>query len=70
MSLLGLVITALSGWVVAEGRLFLGALVFLVGSAFDMLDGDLARLQGTVSSAAPSWTRASTAWARPSSSPA
>lgn len=49
VSLLGLAITALSGWAVAEGRLFLGALVFLAGSAFDMLDGDLARLQGTVS---------------------
>jgi phosphatidylinositol phosphate synthase len=29
--------------------LFLGGLVFVIGSAFDMLDGDLARLQGTVS---------------------
>ena len=49
VSLLGLAVTALSGWVIAEGRLFLGGLVFLAGSAFDMLDGDLARLQGTVS---------------------
>lgn len=49
VSLLGLAITALSGLVVARGGLFLGGLVFVVGSAFDMLDGDLARLQGTVS---------------------
>ncbi len=49
VSLTGLLITAVSGWIVARGGLFLGAIVFLVGSAFDMLDGDLARLQGTVS---------------------
>jgi len=49
VSLAGLFITALSGLVIARGGLFFGALVFLVGSAFDMLDGDLARLQGTVS---------------------
>jgi CDP-diacylglycerol--glycerol-3-phosphate 3-phosphatidyltransferase len=49
ISLIGLLITALSGLIIARGGLFLGALVFLIGSAFDMLDGDLARLQGTVS---------------------
>jgi phosphatidylinositol phosphate synthase len=49
VSLLGLLITAVSGWMIAKGNLFGGALVFLVGSGFDMLDGDLARLQGTVS---------------------
>jgi len=49
VSLVGLAITALSGLIVARGGLFLGGIVFLVGSAFDMLDGDLARLQGTVS---------------------
>jgi len=49
VSLLGLLITAISGWIVALGGLFFGALVFLIGSGFDMLDGDLARLQGTVS---------------------
>lgn len=49
VSLTGLVITAISGWIVARGGLFPGAIVFLVGSGFDMLDGDLARLQGTVS---------------------
>ena len=49
VSLIGLVITAISGWIVARGGLLPGAVVFLVGSGFDMLDGDLARLQGTVS---------------------
>ncbi len=49
VSITGLVITALSGWIIAQGNLFLGGLIFLLGSAFDMLDGDLARLQGTVS---------------------
>ncbi len=49
VSILGLAITALSGLIVGAGHLFWGGLVFLLGSAFDMLDGDLARLQGTVS---------------------
>ena len=49
VSILGLAIAALSGWLVAAGLLFLGGLVFLIGSGFDMLDGDLARMQGTVS---------------------
>ncbi|MCP4290340.1 MAG: CDP-alcohol phosphatidyltransferase family protein [bacterium] len=49
VSIAGLVITAISGWMIARGNIFGGALVFLVGSGFDMLDGDLARLQGTVS---------------------
>jgi CDP-diacylglycerol--glycerol-3-phosphate 3-phosphatidyltransferase len=49
VSVVGLVVSCLSGWVVAQGHLFAGALVFLLGSSFDMLDGDLARLQGKVS---------------------
>ena len=49
VSILGLVISIASGFVVAAGHLFWGALVFLLGSAFDMLDGGLARLQGTAS---------------------
>ncbi len=49
VSILGLVISLLAGLVVARGHLFWGALVFLIGSALDMFDGDLARLQGTVS---------------------
>jgi len=49
VSIVGLAITAVSGLIIAQGNLFFGALVFAVGSAFDMFDGDLARLQGTVS---------------------
>jgi CDP-diacylglycerol--glycerol-3-phosphate 3-phosphatidyltransferase len=49
VSILGLVISIAAGFVVAAGHLFWGALVFLLGSAFDMLDGGLARLQGTTS---------------------
>ena len=49
VSLLGLLITAISGLIVARGDLFFGAIVFVIGSGFAMLDGDLARLQGTVS---------------------
>lgn len=49
VSIIGLVITAFSGLIIARGSLFFGAVVFALGSAFDMLDGDLARLQGTVS---------------------
>lgn len=49
VSLLGLAITLSGALIVARGNLRLGTLVFLLGSAFDMLDGGLARLQGTVS---------------------
>lgn len=49
VSLIGLAICLAGAWLVAEGRIFWGTLVFLLGSAFDMLDGGLARLQGTVS---------------------
>jgi CDP-diacylglycerol--glycerol-3-phosphate 3-phosphatidyltransferase len=49
VTLTGLVICLLGAWLVAEGRLFWGTLVFLLGSTFDMFDGALARLQGTVS---------------------
>jgi CDP-diacylglycerol--glycerol-3-phosphate 3-phosphatidyltransferase len=49
VSLVGLAIALLGAWIVARGSMFTGTLVFLVGSAFDMLDGALARLQGTVS---------------------
>ncbi|MBK8165452.1 MAG: CDP-alcohol phosphatidyltransferase family protein [bacterium] len=49
VSITGLLITAVSGAIIGQGRLLAGALVFLLGSAFDMLDGDLARRQGTVS---------------------
>lgn len=49
VSIIGLAITAVAGLVIARGNFVGGALVFLVGSGFDMLDGDLARMQGTVS---------------------
>jgi CDP-diacylglycerol---glycerol-3-phosphate 3-phosphatidyltransferase len=49
VTLTGLVICLLGAWLVAEGRLFWGTIIFLLGSAFDMFDGGLARLQGTVS---------------------
>lgn len=49
VSVTGLAITAVSGAVIGQGHLLAGAAVFLFGSAFDMLDGDLARRQGTVS---------------------
>jgi CDP-diacylglycerol--glycerol-3-phosphate 3-phosphatidyltransferase len=45
----GLAICLLAGLVVADGALFWGGVVFLLGSGFDMLDGDLARLQKRVS---------------------
>jgi CDP-diacylglycerol--glycerol-3-phosphate 3-phosphatidyltransferase len=49
ISIVGLLISAVSGWIVARGSLFAGGIVFLIGSGLDLLDGDLARLQGTVS---------------------
>lgn len=49
VTLVGLGISLVGAWLVAEGHLFWGTVVFLFGSAFDMLDGGLARLQGTVS---------------------
>ena len=49
VTIAGTVICIVGGWRVAEGNLFWGTLIFLFGSALDMLDGGLARLQGTVS---------------------
>ena len=49
VSLVGLLTPALAGVIVARGGRFVGALVGLLGAGFDRLDGDLARLQGTVS---------------------
>jgi CDP-diacylglycerol--glycerol-3-phosphate 3-phosphatidyltransferase len=49
VTLFGLALTLVGSWVVARGDRALGTVVFLVGSGFDMLDGDLARLQGRVS---------------------
>lgn len=49
VTLSGLAICLAGAWQVAEGYLVWGTVIFLLGSAFDMLDGGLARLQGTVS---------------------
>lgn len=49
VSFIGLLISALAGWIAAQGSLFLGGIVLLIGSIFDMLDGNLARLQDKVS---------------------
>jgi CDP-diacylglycerol---glycerol-3-phosphate 3-phosphatidyltransferase len=49
VTLIGLGICLVGAWLVAEGLLLWGTVIFLFGSAFDMLDGALARLQNTVS---------------------
>jgi len=49
VTVIGLVVTLLGAWITAGGMLFLGALIFLIGSALDMLDGALARVQDRVS---------------------
>lgn len=49
VTVVGLAVSLLAAWIVAGGQLFLGALVLAIGSSFDMLDGELARLQGRAS---------------------
>ena len=49
VTLFGLALTLVGTYFVARGHLVGGTVIFLVGSGFDMLDGDLARLQGRVS---------------------
>jgi phosphatidylglycerophosphate synthase len=44
LTLAGLAFSFLSGWIYASGHFFLGALVLILGSFGDMLDGPLARL--------------------------
>ena len=51
VSVIGLLISFLAAWIASRGDLFFGAIVLIVGSGFDMLDGDLARLQGKESKA-------------------
>jgi CDP-diacylglycerol--glycerol-3-phosphate 3-phosphatidyltransferase len=48
LTFLGLVLNIGAAWVVWQGELFWGGIAFLLASAFDMLDGALARRQGTV----------------------
>lgn len=49
VSLAGLALSAAAAGVIAGGRLRLGALLLLLGAGLDMVDGDLARLQGRAS---------------------
>ncbi len=46
LTLLGLAFSIFTGWVIAEGYLFLGGLLVLFTGWFDMLDGALARITG------------------------
>ncbi|MBN1825614.1 MAG: CDP-alcohol phosphatidyltransferase family protein [Candidatus Eisenbacteria bacterium] len=47
LSVTGLVLAALSGLVIADGHPRFGAILFLMGGLFDMLDGSVARAAGT-----------------------
>jgi CDP-diacylglycerol--glycerol-3-phosphate 3-phosphatidyltransferase len=49
LTVLGLVLNVGAAAIVATGELVYGAIAFLVASAFDMLDGSLARRRGTAS---------------------
>ncbi len=49
LTLIGLLLTGVAAWFLAEGAFRLAALVLLVGSVCDMLDGDVARLSGRAS---------------------
>ncbi len=49
ISLLGLLFTGVAAGIIASGHFFWGGVVLLGGSSFDMLDGALARAQGSVS---------------------
>jgi len=49
LTVLGLVLNIAAAVVVAAGELVYGAIAFLVASAFDMLDGSLARRRGQTS---------------------
>ncbi|MBK9518588.1 MAG: CDP-alcohol phosphatidyltransferase family protein [Anaeromyxobacter sp.] len=48
---IGVAITCLAGWLASTGAWGLAGLALLWGSAFDMLDGELARATGTASPA-------------------
>ncbi len=49
VTLAGLALSAVAAVVIAGGRLRLGALLLALGAGLDMVDGDLARLQGRAS---------------------
>ena len=46
LTLGGLALTFLTGWIYASGHFFLGGIVMLIGALGDLLDGPLARLSG------------------------
>ncbi len=49
LTLAGLALNFVAGWIYASGHLFLGAVMLLVAAVADLLDGPLARLTGKVS---------------------
>ncbi len=49
LTLLGLVLNIVAGGIVASGSLVVGGVALLIASAFDMLDGAVARATGKVS---------------------
>lgn len=50
LTIAGLLLTCSAGYLVSEGFFLYGALILLLGSSMDMLDGALARLSGSSSS--------------------
>ena len=49
ITILGFLVTVIAAYLVGSGWLLAGGIVFLLGGGFDLLDGALARLTGTVS---------------------
>ena len=49
ITILGFLVTVIAAYLVGAGWLLAGGIVFLLGGGFDLLDGALARLTGTVS---------------------
>jgi CDP-diacylglycerol--glycerol-3-phosphate 3-phosphatidyltransferase len=48
LTLLGFLFNIIVAWVLAQGHLFLGGFLVIICSAFDLLDGALARVTGRV----------------------
>ncbi len=51
VSVIGFLVTVVAAWTIAQGSLFLGGLILIAGSLFDMLDGAVARATGKGSKA-------------------
>lgn len=49
LTLAGLALNFLAGWILSSGLLFLGGMILLAGGLGDLLDGPLARVSGRVS---------------------